>query len=332
MDIVGVLDKYFYERKNIDVSKDYPVEYVEAKELIVATRIDLVAKIKYVEYKEKGYDLTFIKKMYQAHIEAFSLGRYIEPGSEEKNSITKYFDVFDSLIENIKKNGVDEKISVIPVGSDNSILNGAHRIATAAYFGLTVPIIRFDHLSANFGPEFFKKRLLATKYLDYLVNEFCKINLNVALLIVPKSCLKDEFPLIISKNIFYTKEISLDMKFFNKKTKHFVDEFSDVNEYLVKTFEKNFYTKIKCIAYFIDETIDIENCLKKYLQEEFEKDTFLLVEKNNQMLSLAYFLLNRKNNRNSLKSVINDGYIAVKRIKRNSIYKLKKLYKTFFQR
>lgn len=174
-----ILGKYFCQTYMIDINDKYKIEEIDAKELIVHERIDLIAKLKYIEYRENGCHLDYIKELYTAHIEAFSNGSYTEPGNDSKNTINKYFNVFNYLIDNIKQSGVDNKISVIPVGRNNVILDGAHRVAIAAYFNLKVPIIRFENLYANYGVEFFRKRLLSQKHLDFLVTEYCKLKDNL---------------------------------------------------------------------------------------------------------------------------------------------------------
>lgn len=174
-----ILGNYFCQQYKIDINDYYKIEEIDAKELIVPERIDLIAKLKYIEHREKDYDLDYIKELYAAHIEAFSNGSYIEPGNDSKNTINKYFSVFNNLIDNIKYSGVDNKISVIPVGRNNVILDGAHRVAIAAYFNLKVPVIRFENLYANYGVEFFQNRLLSQKHIDYLVTEYCKFKDNL---------------------------------------------------------------------------------------------------------------------------------------------------------
>lgn len=216
MDLKSLLTDYFCQEYNIDLSKTYEIEEVSAKTLITKHRIDLIAKWKYIEYKEKGYDLTFIKELYTAHIEAFSLGTFIEPGNDNKNSIEKYFHDFDFLINDIKCNGFDENISIIPVGSNNVIINGAHRVAIAAYYDLKVPIIRFNNISVSYDTKFFKDRLLDEKYIDFLVNEYCKIKENVYVACVwPKakgSLQREKMNFLINKSceVIYKKNVKLN--------------------------------------------------------------------------------------------------------------------------
>jgi hypothetical protein len=164
----------------IDNQKEYSIEYIPAKKLLISNRIDLIAKYKYVEFYDNGYDLSFIQEVYKRHLEAFSYGTFTEIGQEKtKKTIQDYTEVFHRLIKEIKSKGVDESISIIPVGTNNIILDGSHRTAIAAYFNQTIPIVRFDNLKVDFGTEFFRSRLLDDDIIDYLVTEYCRINDNI---------------------------------------------------------------------------------------------------------------------------------------------------------
>lgn len=214
--VTSRLTDYFCQQNNIDHNAIYEMEKIDANQLITKDRIDLVAKLKYIEYREKGYDLTFIKELYTAHIEAFSHGTFIEPGNDDKNSIDKYFETFDSLIDDIKNRGFDETISVIPVGSNNAIMDGAHRVAIAAYFNLKVPIIYFNNISVTYDTKFFQDRLLDKKYIDYLVTEYCKMKKNVYFVCVwPKAkgqLQREKMNFLINESceIIYKKNIKLN--------------------------------------------------------------------------------------------------------------------------
>lgn len=227
---------------------NYEIEEVEAKELIVPERLDLIAKLKYIEHRENGHSLDFVKALYKAHIEAFSNGSFTEPGNDSKNSINKYLNTFNNLIDNIKQNGMDYNISVIPVGKNNVILDGAHRVAIAAYFNLKVPIKRFENLSVNFGVEFFRNQLLDEKYIDYLVAEYCKFKDNLYLICV--------YP-----------EIKENMQISNIKIKN---EFKVFYKKKIKVnYEnmQNLITKIDSNVVWIDKNNEVENYLSIYLLE-----------------------------------------------------------------
>lgn len=138
-----------------------------------------MAKYKYIEFKEKGLESSFGEEVYRKHIEAFTKGTFAEPGNPNKNSIDRYIETFDSLIDSIKKKGFDANLSLVPIGKELSILDGAHRVSCSAFFEKEIKVIQFPTLKLNFGYDFFKTLLLDTKYLDYLVTEYCKLKSNV---------------------------------------------------------------------------------------------------------------------------------------------------------
>jgi len=172
------LTDYFRKKMNLSEDAILQDEKINARELIVPERIDLIAKIKYVEHYINGYDMSFATRLYKKHIEVFSKGTYKEPGSNTKVSFEAYLDTFNKLIDSIKNNSFDESISVIPVGANNIILDGAHRTAIAAYLNLDVTITRFEHVHVDYGIDFFTKGLLQSELIDYLAIEYCKNKTN----------------------------------------------------------------------------------------------------------------------------------------------------------
>ena len=146
MKIRHELTPYFCETYMIDRHKDYPVEWIDSRTLLVSERLDLAAKVKYIESRESGQISPFVRDCYVKHIEAFSYGTFKESGYNEKDSIKKYIDSFHHLIDAIKASGFDASKSVIPVGKDNILLDGAHRAAVANYFNKKIPIIRLPDI------------------------------------------------------------------------------------------------------------------------------------------------------------------------------------------
>lgn len=174
-----IMDAILRDQNCYDLDED-KIEYIRAKDLLVSNRIDLVAKYKFVEAYDKGKKIPFIEKMYYAHLEAFSSGRFVEPGKEDtKKSFEDYLTIFRQLIENIKGNGVKKEISVIPVGKNNVILNGSHRTAIAMYYDMTVPIVRYEDLEVTYDYRFFQEKLLDHQYLNYMITEYIRIKENV---------------------------------------------------------------------------------------------------------------------------------------------------------
>lgn len=198
MKINGKLDSYFVKKLNIDTNKDYKIKNIESRKLLVPERIDLVAKIKYVESLDKNIKSQYFKELYLATIEAFSEGAYSEPGNKNKNKSEKFIETFNELIESIKINGVSEKQSIIPVGKNNAIIDGAHRTAISIYYSLKVPTISFPEKEINYNYDFFKKRLLPEDMLDYMCIEYSKMKDDVYCICLWPKCTKEQVKIAAS--------------------------------------------------------------------------------------------------------------------------------------
>lgn len=174
-----LLGIHFCDSHNIEYNQSYEIEWVDANTLITKERIDLIAKLMMLRNLSGEVCLDFYEKIYVTHIEAFSLGTFQEPGDVNKSSTDDYIRTFRELYENISLNGFDDNISIVPVGKDNVILNGSHRTAIAVFLGIKIPVIRFNHLSANYSLTFFRERHLSEEYLSFLVSEYIKLKHNV---------------------------------------------------------------------------------------------------------------------------------------------------------
>lgn len=158
--------------KTWHITEDTPcsIEEVDANSLLTPQRIDLAAKLAYIEARESGVGIDFAKELYVKHIEAFSQGTFTEPGDDQKTSIDAFFSVFDALIDEIRTSGFNDSRSLVPVGANNVILDGAHRTACAIYFRKPLKIIRFQEFSVDFGYEYFQSRRLSKELLGYMAN------------------------------------------------------------------------------------------------------------------------------------------------------------------
>ena len=213
MTLESLLTPYFCDKYKLNGKQEADIEYVSANTLITANRLDIIAKYIYVEFHEYNYNMQYPIELYSKHIEAFTEGVNVEKGQEEtKNTILKYISVFNELILSIK-NGYDATMPVIPVGEDNVILNGSHRVAIAAFLNICVPIVRFKHLSVNYDADFFHRRLLSSDYIDHLVCKYCELKddchvaifwpgaNNTNLLIQSRKILSDKLKVVYSKTI-----------------------------------------------------------------------------------------------------------------------------------
>ncbi|WP_423799414.1 hypothetical protein [Neobacillus sp. SAB-20_R2A] len=176
----NLVTDYLITKLQISEDAKYEVLEISANELIKANRLDLIAKYMYILFKEQDIRSNFATEVYTKHLEAFSKGSFKEPGNDNKNSLEDYITVFDEMIDDIKFYGFDERISYIPVGNDMGILDGAHRVSSAAYFNQTVKAVKFrDIPSSNYNYEYFRNALLDEKYLDFMVQNYCKLKKDI---------------------------------------------------------------------------------------------------------------------------------------------------------
>lgn len=171
---IHLLSDNFIKTKHITKDTPFQIEEICGRALLCPERLDLTAKIAYIEAREKGADMGFARELYRKHIEAFSEGNYTEPGDENKNTLDKFFSVFDDLIDDFKIGGFDPEKSLIPIGRNNIILDGAHRTACAIYFDKTVTVIRFSQFAVNFNYSYFRERRLSEEMLQYMAAKYCE--------------------------------------------------------------------------------------------------------------------------------------------------------------
>lgn len=114
-------------------------------------RLDLAIKLYYLEQAGTGAS-SFAEELYDAHIHAFSLGDFREPGNDDKTNAASFRSAFLDILENMRNKGFDPGKSLIPVASDGSFINGGHRTACAMFLRRKVhivetglPPVRYDH-------------------------------------------------------------------------------------------------------------------------------------------------------------------------------------------
>lgn len=167
-----LLNEYYLDLWGVDPAEKFQIEYVDAKQFLTPERLDLVFKLFYIDCKVKKKDMTYAVELYTAHIRAFSKGSFVEPGKEEKNTIEKYLDTFDDLIETLPKTGFSAEKSVVPVSADGNILDGSHRTAVAIYFDLKIPIIHINKECDVYDHRFFNREGLPSEYLEFAAYKY----------------------------------------------------------------------------------------------------------------------------------------------------------------
>jgi len=234
-----------YFIKELDINKDtkYKRILIDASSLIVPERIDLIAKIKYIESKELNYKTNYFYKLYKKTIESFSKGLYTEPGNSYKNSFSKYIKEFDDLIIDMKENKFDPNKSLIPLGNNNAIIDGAHRLSVAYYFNQKVDCLKFEDISVNYNYEYFKKNLLEEEYLDYLTLEYCKLKQKIYIMLLKNfndEKIDDDYKVIYIKNIPFNNTLIKNILFETQKL-----DLNDIDSLKLIVFETENINKYK---------------------------------------------------------------------------------------
>lgn len=206
-------------------------EYVSSSssinKYISSSRFDFMAKLLYIKYYNFN-KIEYFKTLYEKHILTFN-GGWEYPGT--KTNIKQFLKCFDDLIDRIKKNGFDKKYP-IPIGNNNVIINGAHRLLICYMLKIEpiINIIDSEIGCCNYNYQFFLNRKgdkpkLERKYADTMALEYIKHNKNIRAMIV--------YPIVFTQNklfeifniinqygyIYYNKTVQLTNNGFNNLVK-----------------------------------------------------------------------------------------------------------------
>jgi hypothetical protein len=193
------------------------------KSLLTSNRLDLIFKLLYLE--KRNVVPFHAKEIYLSHIDAFTLGRFVEPGNETKNSPVKFLEEFEKIANSIEKYDFNSKLSMVPIASNGTILNGSHRVAASIYLEKNVVILETDKVSVKYDYEFFRSRGVDEAYLDEVVTKYVSVtNGNFIAIIWPKCNVNEKTIKKYFKNLTAYKEIELDFEEFHKLIIHIYRE------------------------------------------------------------------------------------------------------------
>ena len=213
-----LFSEYFLKAYRLSGFENLTTGILKPQELLVKDRFDLACKIFYIECREKQQDLELAKKLYAEHIRCITYNTFMEPDSSSKNCLEDFFNEFDNLIDSIKTNGFDTNKSIVPVGSNSSILNGSHRVAVCYYFGIDVPVVFIDNYYESYDYNFFKSQGMDEECLDLIAALFVKYCKNAYIGFLWPSVyehqLKPAADILINKtvSVFYKKELNISFR------------------------------------------------------------------------------------------------------------------------
>ena len=160
----------YIKREYHDIYETEPVSFLKWN------RFDIALKL-FFDMKDKNPNLA--ERIYAEHIRAFSIGKFIEPGNEAKNSINIYIDDFDKLYKSILCNGFDEGKTLIPSSRKNTKINGAHRVASTIKVEERIKYINIDADDPVYNYTYFYNRNVNSDILDMITIKFIEYAKNV---------------------------------------------------------------------------------------------------------------------------------------------------------
>ena len=325
---------------NNDLKKDnYEIKTIKASKLLRNTRLDIAFKLLYLEMLDKN--VRFAQEIYQEHIRAFSLGKFTEPGNEEKNSIDKFMEDFDKIFEDIKNNGFNSSKTLIPLSKNGSIANGSHRVASAIILDKYVDCVMLDIIEHIYDYKFFYKRNISSDILDSVVIKFVEYANNVHIACIwPTAVGNDDKIEKLIPNIIYKKKIKLSPNgAFNFLSKIYYDEewigdiknnFKGVDGKLVECFKS--FDAFEVIAFqsnSLNEVLKIKDKIRKIFN--VGNHSVHITDTKEEAVSLARIIFN-KNSIHFLNYAKPNKYISTyqKINKLNKFIKINKLDKNNF--
>ena len=161
--------------------------------MISPCRFDLMAKYLYIKAKDKQLTTNFFKELYHQHLVTFNNCTELPDLTRGETAISKsgiedYYKNFDLLLKNLINNGFDPKYS-IPIGNNNVIINGAHRLMICYYYNIIPKTVKFNKPgNTDYDYKFFLERKgnppLNSIYADTMALEYIKHNQNIRCMIL----------------------------------------------------------------------------------------------------------------------------------------------------
>ena len=257
----------YYDLQHKPLNKPYTVN---AKDLIVSERIDLIAKLLYVRARCENLQTNYFTDLYKATIESFSDGTFLEPGNPAKNSFSKYIEEFDRIISSVKSHGFDPNKSIVPIGENGSIIDGAHRVAACAYFGEEINVLKINGANVVYDINYFKKKLLDNAFLSFSMYEYAKTKTDIHVVCVWPRCSATQKATI-------EKRLRNDLKVIYKGS--VLLSFKGLRNFLLQT-----YRKAKWIGTVKDNFFGLNAKVDACFGEKSKLDFYVIEESDLQKL------------------------------------------------
>lgn len=206
-DVFDLIHPVWIEKHGLR-NHEYEIISLPATELLSCGRFDIFAKLFYVRNRETRPLLA--KRVYLESLHVMvPLGK--EWGKEEeKSSFAIHVRAFNDLIDEFRSGDFNPSVSVVPIGKDKVLLDGAHRVAALAYYGKDVTVCSFSAVEGKVFPHaFFLESGRITGYvMDLMALEGIRWLKGLNLLI----SWTGTFQVPAGTKVFYRKNYALSLK------------------------------------------------------------------------------------------------------------------------
>lgn len=204
-ELYGKIDSFLYESL---AGASYLVSEMHSSLLLTHNRFDLGLKLAYLSYRETVPDLA--REIYHHDIRSQTLGDFVEFGNKDKSSFELYLDSFEMTFSDMQSNGFDYGRTLIPLSTKGTILNGAHRVACAAFLGKNIVCVKTELNEISPDYQYFIDRNVPIDILEMGAIKFCEYARNIYLAFLWPSGRKNyEVTEALFENIVYKKRLKL---------------------------------------------------------------------------------------------------------------------------
>ena len=176
----GRLDPFLLSRMGRN-GQEFSIREVRPR--LTWNRLDLAIKLYYLKQSEAG-NSRFAEELYDAHIHAFSLGDFREPGNEAKTDAVSFRTAFRDILNDLRQTGFDPEKSLIPAATDGSFINGGHRAACALYLGYNVHVVETRLPPVCYDARFFRSRGMDEDLLEAAILKYVELNLDARVALI----------------------------------------------------------------------------------------------------------------------------------------------------
>jgi len=206
--LVGRLDSFLLNRMNPS-RQEFTVREVTPR--LTWNRLDLAVKLYFLKQSETVHS-AFAEELYDAHIHAFSLGDFREPGNSAKTDPASFRSAFREIAQSVRTEGFDPEKSLMPLASDGSFINGGHRAACALFLHRDVHAVETGLPPVRYDYRFFRNRGLDDDLLEAAIVKYMELNPRSRLAVIwPGAGFESRVEALLGP-LVYRKELRLTAK------------------------------------------------------------------------------------------------------------------------